>query len=445
MTAMISDMGARCAWTGASRVPPSRVLRTFLLVVFLASSVRADDFLPISTQSARLTGTQWDEEHSKDRPLSAAMTMHELGKGDFGTAVEIRFDTKGSRLIAPLQWIITPKGEINDVWFGEEGAELKQWVGGGAKPSLTLGDVRAPACDADARTLLPPASAGTQVASDQHCWLWTTGPTQHSIRLNPARDVLRYSAWHEGNSNFITLVLQRGVGIVRYAMGSGAHRTGFELNRVFEKAKDSKDGKDMDVSGLFPALPEDAMPDLGSLSMLADAAARRQLMRDPAVKPKGIRDVKLDRKRGYLSVSSDTDGEGDVLEAALWKSRSGARFIALHVKHWTAGPEATSDVRLFEFKDGAFRLATFSHLPLPEPRDFFSKPGEQPNLGPCIAGDWQLPKTGTTIRIRPELEDDEAMLDDVRCTADQAFELRWNGERFVRAPVTDVQHPAVRR
>lgn len=407
----------------------------FITLSFLAiSAAQAQSFLPLPMPSAKFAGTHWSEKGGKDRPLTATITLHEIGKGAFGTAVELRVATpEGTREIAPLQWLITPEGDIADLWFGENNADVKQWIAGSAKPAVTLEDMRVPATDEAAHTFIASPEKAAEVEVSDECWLWKTGPVEHSIRLNPSRDMVRYATLHEGNSNFVTLVLQRGVGIVRLAIGSGAHRDGFQLNRVFDAAKTGKDASD--VAALFAMLPGEAMPSLGSLAMLADVSARKQLMANATNKPRGIREVKLDKKNGYLAISSDTDGEGDVLEAALWKRKSGAPLFAIHVKHWTAGPEDTRDVRLFEYARGAFRLATFDSWHLPEPRDFHSNAEAQTNLGPFIAGDWQLPKTGTTIRIRPALEDDEAMLGDVKCTADQAFELRWKGDRFERVSV----------
>lgn len=414
-----------------------RSIQFITLSLLAISSAQAQSFLPLPMPLAKFAGTHWSENGGRDRPLTATMTLHEIGKGAFGTAVELRIATPGgTRQISPLQWIITPQGDIADVWFGENHADVKQWIAGSAMPSITLEDMRVPATDDLAHTFIASPEKATEVEVSDECWLWKNGPVEHSIRLNPARDMVRYATLHEGNSNFVTLVLQRGVGIVRFAIGSGAHRDGFQLNRVFEAVKDPESVKDAsDVAQLFASLPSEAMPSLGSLSMLTDAAARKQLMKDATRKPGGIREVKLDKKNGYLAVSSDTDGEGDVIEAALWKRKSGALLFAIHVKHWTAGPEDTRDVRLFEFANGTFRCATFDSWNLPEPRDFHSNAEAQTNLGTFIAGDWQLPKTGTMIRIRPELEDDESMLDNVKCTADQAFELRWKGDRFERATV----------
>lgn len=411
--------------TSLRAITPFRAIAAALL---FAASIRAESFLPMPAQPMHFVGTHWSED-SKDRPLKATATLHEMGKGGFGTAVELRIvASDAKRKIEPMQWLITPDGAVYDVWFGEANAELQSWLSGKSKPGLTLSDLRLPACDPESGEFTKPQDPA--VSSSGESWLWSQAPTSFSIRLNPARDMARYASLHEGNSNFSTLVFQRGTGLVRLARGSGAHRDGWQFDRIFTPA--AKLSAAPDVAQLFAALPHEAMPGLGALSMLAEPEARQRLMADAAHPPRGIRDVKLDRKSGALSIGSDTDGEGDVLEAALWKRPDGARLIALHVKHWTAGPEATSDVRLFEFAGGEFRVATFTSLPLPEPRDFFTRPDDQPNTGPFITGDWKLPARGTTIFIRPELEDDEDMLGDVKCLADQAFELRWKNGKFER-------------
>lgn len=388
-------------------------------------------FLPPYELPMRFVGKHWSED-AGDKVITATATLHELGKGDFGTAMELRITTSSPSLnIEPMQWVLTPEGALYDVWFGEENADLKKWMSGTSKPDFSLADVRIPARDAESDELKKPTDVS--VTSSEESWLYTMGLTSISIRLTPNRDVVRYASLHEGNSNFSTFVSQKDIGLLRIARGSGAHRDVWELDRVFVPAE--KVAATADVSQLFAALPIEAMPNLGSLAMLVSPDARKKLLQQPTTPPQGVRDVRVDLKNGYLSISSATDGEGDVLESALWKRKNGARLLAVHVKHWTAGPEATSDVRLFEFKNGEFRVATFADLPLPEPKDFFSKPDEQNNTGPFIAGDWKLPQGGTAIVIRPELEDDEDMLDGVKCAADQAIELRWNGTKFSRITI----------
>lgn len=400
-------------------------------VVTWVHCASAQSFMPLPAASAKFAGTHW-REGNKDRPLQAVISVQEVGKGSFGTAIELRVDTSDKeRVIGPFQWVITPEAAVYDVWFGEANADLKQWISGSSKPDLTLGNLRVPVIEADSGRFADPKIP--KVSASHESYLWSEGLRQCSIRENRAHDVLRYATFHEGNSNFTSLVWQRGVGLVRMALGSGAHRDGYELDRVFEPAGNIPESPD--VLSLFALLPSEAMPSLGAMETFVDPALRQQLVRDAKALPKSVRAEKLDRAHGFLSFCSNTDGEGDVLEVALWKRKDGASLLGLHVKHWTAGPESTHDARLYEFRGGSFRLATFSSWLLPEPTDFYSSPESQANNGPLIEGDWHLPQTGTTIRIRPDLEDDEEMLDDVKCTADQALELRWNGKRFESVPV----------
>ncbi|MBX7209022.1 MAG: hypothetical protein K1X78_11950 [Verrucomicrobiaceae bacterium] len=422
--------------------PVSVILAIGLL---LAPAARAQRFLPTPSEPWKLSGTHWRDDGGKDRALSATVSVAELGKGPWGAAVEVRVTTSDkSRKVQPMQWIITPRGAIYDVYFGEANADLKQWINGSAKPELTLRDLRLPASEPEGGAFVGPDAPLREDANQEpaltarESYTWSSGPVETAIRQNPARDTAIYSYLHNGNSNFSSIVWMRGTGIVRLTMGGGARRDGYQLNRVFMPA--SKPPANPDIAQLFALLPREAMPSMTALGPVADPAARKRLLGGESLK--GIRDVKVDRAKGWMSIGSDTDGEGEVLEAAMWKRKDGSRLIALHLNQWTAGPSATLDVRLFEFANGEFRFATFSDWRLPQPAGFFREAGPEKNAGPFTAGDWSLPQSGTTISIRPPLEDDADMLGEAtKCTDDHAFELLWDGKGFQTATIPRVIPP----
>lgn len=424
---------------------PSKTSLLFACILgfTLRNLTAAEDFLPATTEAQTFVGTQWREGDSKDRPLRASVIVHEMAKGEWGRAVEVRVRVADrSRDIPSMQWVVTPQGAIYEVGFGEAHADVKEWAKGSAQPKLSADDLRLPAMDTEEGGFMVPEKPkeetedGWPISTRHESVTWSRGAVENSIRLNPARDVARYNYFHGGNSNFSTVVWQRGVGIVRLSMGDGAHRDGYQLDRVYPPAP--KPPPNPDVAQLFVFLPREAMPSLGALAVLAESSARKHLIEGGAEeKPEGIGELNLDRARGYLSVGSNGDGEGDTLEAAMWKRKNGSRLIALHIKHWTAGPSATQDVRLYEFANGQFRLATFSDWHLPEAKDFMAVEESHTNEGSFIAGDWGLPRQGTTIVIRPALEDDADMLgEEVKCDDAYAFELTWNGNEFetVRIP-----------
>jgi hypothetical protein len=382
-------------------------------------------FLPKEAPPARLEGTCWNDGSAggKDQPLSAEVSLVEVATGAWGRAVEVRLaTTPKSRVIPPLRWVETPNGAIYTAADGEN------WSASVEPASLLI-----PASAQDTLTFALPDGPKQNAHSQQ----WQRGPWQMSTRLNRGGDIAQHLAEH-ASGHFTTIVLQRGVGVLRLGMGSGAHQDGWQLNRTWPAALPTKTKAPAtpDVAQLFALLPADALPHQPRLEKLRPPAARAQalsLSEEALAEKYAARDLRMDPKLGRLSVASATDDEGQALELAVWPQANGSRLLALIAVDWSTGPNSTSDVKLYEYRDGTFRLATFTGWNLPNPADFRREAGETSPAGPWGAGDWVFPDRGAAIAIRPALEDDAAMLGpDTKCSDDLAFEMLWNGKAFER-------------
>ncbi len=87
-------------------------LRPIALALLIIGDAQAQSLLPLSlsTEPMHFLGTHWRED-VKDQPIKATATLHQMGKGSFGTVVELRIVTSDARRkIQPMQWIITPEG-----------------------------------------------------------------------------------------------------------------------------------------------------------------------------------------------------------------------------------------------------------------------------------------------------------------------------------------------
>lgn len=188
-----------------------------------------------------------------------------------------------------------------------------------------------------------------------------------------------------------------------------------------------------DIASLFAALPAEFLPPTDSLQSVADPEKRAAItkIQTSGELPDLNARVEIDRANGWAQLTSNTDGEGETLDAVVWKKKDGGLLLVLALQYWSAGPTTTKSIRAIEIRNGEFREVTKS-LPFPAEKDFYT-PDEAAAHPPgqLVAGKWILPRKGSTIIIRPPNEEG-ALLIPESFTSDETFyfELTWNGSSF---------------
>jgi hypothetical protein len=191
-------------------------IATIALSMLLAASVdAANPFLDAQDDkpmSAKFRGTEWGDEIQQDEiPLTARAVTTRLAKMPWGAIFKIEFTDLESRApqkreIRADYFIIT---DDRIVLLNEEDNEaaLKKTSAMDKAPTSEEGDIRG-------------------IASGK--LNYENGPWTTTIEVKG--DECTYLASHN-SGHFTKVVWKKGVGLVEYASGSGAHADGFRLRR----------------------------------------------------------------------------------------------------------------------------------------------------------------------------------------------------------------------
>jgi hypothetical protein len=178
--------------------------------VFAANPfLNAQDDKPVS---AKFRGTEWGDEIQQDEiPLTARVVTTRLAKMPWGAIFKIEFTDLESRApqkreIRPDYFIVT---DDRIVLSNEEdnGAAVKKISASDKPPEFDPGDVY-----------------GITTGKFNH----EDGSWKTTISLKG--DLCVYDSSHP-SGHFKRIVWKKGVGLVEYASGSGAHADGFRLKR----------------------------------------------------------------------------------------------------------------------------------------------------------------------------------------------------------------------
>ena len=181
-----------------------------------ASGSAANPFLDTSDDkpvSAKFRGAEWgDDIEEHDIPLTAREVTTHMAKMPWGAIFKIEFtdlksDAKKQREIRPDYLIVT---DDRIVLLNEEDndAAVKKLSALGKPPDFEPNDIY-----------------GITSGSFEH----QEGEWKTTIKLKS--DLCIYDASHP-SGHFKKIVWKRGVGLVEYASGYGAHADGYRLKRV---------------------------------------------------------------------------------------------------------------------------------------------------------------------------------------------------------------------
>jgi len=181
-----------------------------------ASGSAANPFLDTSDDkpvSAKFRGAEWgDDIEEHDIPLTAREVTTRMAKMPWGAIFKIEFtdlksDAKKQREIRPDYLIVT---DDRIVLLNEEDndAAVKKLSALGKPPDFEPNDIY-----------------GITSGSFEH----QEGEWKTTIKLKG--DLCIYDASHP-SGHFKKIVWKRGLGLVEYASGSGAHADGYRLKRV---------------------------------------------------------------------------------------------------------------------------------------------------------------------------------------------------------------------
>jgi hypothetical protein len=398
--------------------------RLLLLAIWLIGLqiCGAASFLPVPDKPIRFTGVHWNDEWEGDSPVEVEGRFSSLAKFDTGEIVQLKLTPIG-KPARPREWPVltfwvTPQGAIYRIG-GEDVSKA---------PEVDPFEIVVPEFNEEERFTKPPAStAEVTVSTSDRGWRWASLPWTTNINTDDG-SLVRYLTTHP-SGHFTKFVWQRNLGPTELSMGSGARQDGWSLHRTVEPA--GKIAKE-DITGLLAALPEEFIPagDALKSSTPADRAPLVSAANDAVIDSLRAR-LRVDRAAGWLILSSETDGEGENLEAGLWKRSDGSRVLVMLLQQWTSGPTHTRAVRAVEYRKGTFRHVTTS-LPLPSDADFYTEEetAKRPPGG-LVEGRWSLPRQGTTISIRPPNEEAADYMPE-NVTSDETFffELIWDGAGF---------------
>jgi hypothetical protein len=192
-----------------------RIATVTMSILLPVSVFAANPFLDAPNDkpvSAKFRGTEWGDEIEQDEiPFTARVTTTRLAKMPWGAIFKIEFrDLKSSapqkREIRPDYFIVT---DDRIVLLNEEDndAAVKKISATDKPPTFEEGDVRG-------------ITSGKLNYEDVP---WTT-----TIEIKG--DECTYLASHN-SGHFTKVVWKKGVGLVEYASGYGAHADGFRLKR----------------------------------------------------------------------------------------------------------------------------------------------------------------------------------------------------------------------
>lgn len=194
-----------------------RRIAIFLWSILLASATyAANPFLDAPNDqpvSAYLRGTEWSEEiKEREIPLTARVITTRLAAAAWGAIFKVEFEDLKSkaakkREINPLYFIVTDE---RIVLLNEEDndAAVKKIAAMAAAPAFEPGDVYG-------------IAKGVSVHEDRP---WKT-------EIEVKGDLCVYLSTHN-SGHFKRVTWKKGVGLVEYASGAGAHADGYRLKRV---------------------------------------------------------------------------------------------------------------------------------------------------------------------------------------------------------------------
>jgi hypothetical protein len=179
------------------------------------SAFAANPFLDAADDkpvSAKFRGTEWgDDIQQEEIPLSARVVTTRVAKMPWGAIFKIDFTDLKSRApqkreIRPDYFLVT---DDRIVLLNEEDndAAVKKLAAMDKAPTFKEGDIRG-------------ITSGKLNYEDGP---WTT-------TIDTKRDECTYLASHN-SGHFTTIIWKKGVGLIEYASGSGAHADGFRLKR----------------------------------------------------------------------------------------------------------------------------------------------------------------------------------------------------------------------
>jgi hypothetical protein len=193
-----------------------RIATVTILVLLPVTASASNPFLDAKDDkpvSAKFRGTEWGDEISEDEiPLTARVVTTRIAKMPWGAIFKIEFlDLKSRALkkreIRPDYFIVT---DDHIVLLNEEDndAAVKKISGMDKPPAFEESDVR-----------------GITSGKFNH----EDGPWTTTIEVKG--DECTYLASHN-SGHFTKIVWKKGVGLVEYASGYGAHADGYRLKRI---------------------------------------------------------------------------------------------------------------------------------------------------------------------------------------------------------------------
>jgi len=187
-----------------------------MLMLLAGSSFAANPFLGAKDDkpiSAKFRGTEWSDEIGRDEiPLTARVVTTRIAKMPWGAIFKIEFTdlkshAKKPREILPDYFIVT---DDRIILLNEEDndAAAKKISAMDKPPTFEDGDVR----------------GVTNGKLDHEEGPWTT-------TINVKGDECDYLTSHN-SGHFSKIVWKKGVGLIEYASGYGAHADGYRLKRA---------------------------------------------------------------------------------------------------------------------------------------------------------------------------------------------------------------------
>jgi hypothetical protein len=187
-----------------------------LSVLLTLATYAANPFLDAPNDqpvSAQFRGTEWSEKiEEREIPLTARVVTTRLAAAVWGAIFKIEFEDLKSkaakkREVNPLYFIVT---DDRIVLLNEEDndAAVKKIAAVAAPPAFEPGDVYG-------------IAKGVSVHEDRP---WKT-------EIEVKGDLCVYLSSHN-SGHFTKVVWKKGVGLVEYASGSGAHADGYRLKRA---------------------------------------------------------------------------------------------------------------------------------------------------------------------------------------------------------------------
>jgi hypothetical protein len=198
-----------------------RIATIIVSMLMLVSAYAANPFLDAKDDrpvSAKFRGTEWSDEIGRDEiPLAARVVTSRIAKMPWGAIFKIEFNdlksrAKKRREIRPDYFIVT---DDRIVLLNEENNEdaAKKISTMDKPPTFEDGDVR-----------------GITSGKLDHA----EGPWTTTIEVKG--DECTYLTSHN-SGHFSKIVWKKGVGLVEYASGYGAHADGYRLKREVTSRK----------------------------------------------------------------------------------------------------------------------------------------------------------------------------------------------------------------